>query len=37
MTSGSLRSVKTFKRAVGTLYKQHLITLSDEGIRLAAR
>lgn len=30
-------SKKTFKRAVGTLYKQHLITLSDEGIRLAAR
>ena len=30
-------SKKTFKRAVGTLYTQHLITLSDEGIRLAAR
>ena len=30
-------SKKTFKRAVGTLYKQHLITLSDEGIRLDAR
>ena len=30
-------SKKTFKRAVGTLYKQHLITLSDEGIRLVAR
>ena len=30
-------SKKTFKRAVGTLYKQHLITLSDEGIRLVSR
>ena len=30
-------SKKTFKRAVGTLYKRQLITLSDDGIRLARR
>ena len=30
-------SKKTFKRAVGTLYKRQLITLSDNGIRLARR
>ena len=27
-------SKKTFKRAVGTLYKEHKIRLSDEGIRI---
>lgn len=30
-------SKKTFKRAVGTLYKRQLITLSDDGIRLTRR
>ncbi len=28
-------SKKTFKKAVGDLYKKHLITLSDDGIRLS--
>lgn len=28
-------SKKTFKRAVGTLYKQHLVRLEEDGIRLA--
>ena len=30
-------SKKTFKRAIGTLYKQQRITLSDNGIKLNAR
>jgi predicted RNA-binding protein (virulence factor B family) len=28
-------SKKTYKKAIGDLYKRHLITISDEGIRLA--
>ena len=30
-------SKKTFKRAVGTLYRNRLITLHDEGIRLVRK
>ena len=28
-------SKKVYKKAVGDLYKRHLITISDDGIRLA--